>query len=111
MAYSFILEKDNPSKNWEEIFKNGTGAKDDPNLYPSMDEILARFDVTRKITLEVFDSQTDADMERESYAPEELKEIFPTVAACLMMCGAHWWSHRGQVVDCRKSLGRERLGF
>ena len=111
LVHSFILGKDNPNKDWEEIFNNGTDAKDDPNLYPSMDEILARFDVTRKMTLEVFDSLTEADMERESHAPEELKEIFPTVAACLMMSGAHWWSHRGQVVDSRKSLGRERLGF
>ncbi len=107
LIHSFILGKDNPNKDWEEIFKNGTYAKDDPSLYPSMDEILAQFDVTRKKTLEVIDSLTEADMERESQSPQELKEIFPTVAACLMMSGAHWWSHRGQVVDSRKSLGKE----
>ncbi len=108
---SFILGKDNPNKDWEKLFKHGTDAKEDQSLYPSMDEILSRHDVTRKKTLEVIDSLTEADMERESHAPQVLKEIFPTIAACLMMSGAHWWSHRGQVVDSRKSLGKEWLGF
>jgi hypothetical protein len=85
----FILGKDNPNKNWEELFKNGTDAKEDPGLYPSMDEILVKFDVTRKKTLGVIDPMTEVDMEGESHTTQELKEIFPTIAACWMMSGAY----------------------
>ena len=34
LIHSFILGKDNPNKDWEAIFKNGTDAKDDPSSLP-----------------------------------------------------------------------------
>jgi hypothetical protein len=109
LVSKFIQGKDHSLCKWDSLFGKGADPVADLCRYPSMDELLAEFEVVRAETLKFVNSLTDDDLDKPSHAPEDLKDIFGTVGQCLLMIGLHGTFHAGQVADARRSAGRNPL--
>ncbi len=91
---------------FEPLFAGGTTPLDDAGAYPSYDEVLGVFRAQRSLTLAALDRLSDADLDRETNAPPDMKEWLPTVGqTCMLMIG-HQHFHMGQVSDARRAMGR-----
>ncbi len=92
-----------------EMFAMGNEPSTDAAQYPSMDELLEKFEQIRAATLAHLDTLSDADLQKESYAPEEFGPMFGTVGACFAAMQTHMMFHTGQVADARRAAGRKPL--
>ena len=77
--------------------------------YPTMDELLEKFEQIRSATIAHLDSLRDEQLAEKSHAPEEFGEPFATVAGCFAAMQTHMAFHTGQVADARRAAGREPL--
>ncbi|MHC4444148.1 MAG: DinB family protein [Planctomycetota bacterium] len=109
LVSGFIQGQENPLSKWDSLFGQGAEPVADLCRYPSMDELLAKYEKVRAETHRFVDSLTAADLDKPSHAPQDLKEIFGTVGQCLIMIGLHSTFHAGQVADARRSAGRKPL--
>ena len=87
----------------------GSEATTDASAYPTMDEILVKFEQIRAATIAHLDTLTDADLDAPSHAPAEFGEMFGTVASCFAAMSNHMAFHTGQVADARRAAGRSPL--
>ena len=87
----------------------GSEASTDADVYPSIDELMAKFEEIRSATLAHLDSLTDADLDAPSHAPAEFGPMFGTVGACFAAMASHISFHAGQVADARRAAGRGPL--
>ena len=104
----FILGKPN---RFPELENCGMGNEPTTNAadYPSMDELLAKFEQIRSATLAHLDTLSEEDLSNKSHAPEEFGDAFGTVGACFAAMGTHMAFHTGQVADARRAAGRKPL--
>lgn len=104
----FILGKPN---RFPELKNCGAGSTPttDARDYPSMDELLAKFETIRAATLAHLATLSEADLDKKSYAPEKYGEFFGTIGACFAAMTSHMAMHAGQVADARRAAGREPL--
>lgn len=104
----FILGKPN---RFPELENCGMGNQPTTNAsdYPSMDELLGKFEEIRTATLAHLDTLSDDDLDKKSNAPEEFGEMFGTVGACFAAMAIHMAFHTGQVADARRAAGRDPL--
>ncbi len=93
---------------WESLFgHDGDGPKDDASIYPSFDELLAKWEEVRAFTLATLDSMSDDDLDKPAPGcPEEWKSWFGTIGMCFTTQIIHPTMHYGQLADIRRSLGR-----
>ena len=77
--------------------------------YPSMDELLAKFEEIRSASLAHLDTLSEEDLDQKSHAPEEFGGGFATVGSCFSAMQTHVAFHAGQVADARRAAGREPL--
>ena len=105
----FILGKPNRFPELEAQFAMGTTPSTNANDYPSMDELLGKFEEIRSATLAHLDTLTDDDLDKPSHAPEEYSDFFGTVGACYAAMSTHMSFHAGQVADARRAAGRGPL--
>jgi hypothetical protein len=77
--------------------------------YPSMGELMAKFEEIRSATLAHLDTLSDEDLDQKSHAPAEWGEHFGSVASCFAAMQTHMAFHTGQVADARRAAGREPL--
>ncbi len=105
----FVLGQPNRFPEWEGVFSMGSAPSTDAGKYPSMDELLAKFEEMRAATLAHLDTLSDDDLDQPSHAPEEFREYFGTVGACYAAMCSHVSFHTGQVAVARKAAGREPL--
>jgi hypothetical protein len=105
----YIQGDANPLAHWQDIFGQGSEPVADASRYPSFDEVLTKFQQTRAHTLKVLASLTDADLDKPSRAPEEMRQYFGTVGACFAVVILHFTYHGGQVADSRRAAGRKPL--
>jgi len=87
----------------------GSTPSTDASQYPSMDELLGKFEEIRSATLAHLDSLRDDDLDQKSHAPAEFGPPFATVGACFAAMATHMAFHSGQVADARKAAGRAPL--
>ena len=92
-----------------ECFAMGTHPSTDASDYPSMDELLVKFEEIRSATLAHLETLSENDLDAKSHAPEEYGPLFGTVGACFAAMGTHMAFHTGQVADARRAAGREPL--
>ena len=92
-----------------EAFAMGNTPTTNAADYPSMDELLSKFEQIRSATIAHLDTLSDEDLDQKSHAPEEFGEMFGTVGACFAAMATHMAFHTGQVADARKALGRSPL--
>ena len=105
----FILGKPNRFPELEGVVSMGTTPSTDASQYPSMDELLGKFEEIRAATLAHLETLTDADLENPSHAPEEFGAWFGTIGACFAAMTTHVAFHAGQVADARRAAGRPPL--
>jgi hypothetical protein len=105
----FILGKVNRFPEWDGVFSMTATPSTDASVYPSMDELLAKFEEMRAATLAHLDTLSDDDLDARSHAPEEFGPHFGTVGACFAAMSGHSSFHTGQVADARRAAGREPL--
>ena len=105
----FILGKPNRFPELESLFGMGSTPTTDASQYPSMDELMGKFEEVRSATLAHLDTLNDEDLSARSHAPEEFGAAFGTVGACYAAISTHMAFHAGQVADCRRAAGKDVL--
>ncbi len=105
----FILGKPNRFPELEKAFATGTSPTANADDYPSMDELLSKFEQMRAATLAHLETLSDEDLAAPSHAPEEFGDEFRTVGSCFSAMSVHMAFHAGQVADARRAAGREVL--
>lgn len=109
LIHQYVAGKENPVADWEEMFNAGTDPSDDASKYPPMEEVLEKFQAVRSGTMEILANTTDADLDKPSQVPEEMKEFFGTNAQCWAAALIHIGFHGGQAADARRAAGRPPL--
>ena len=92
-----------------ESFSMGTTPSTDASQYPSMDELMGKFEEIRAATLAHLNTLSEQDLDKPSQAPEDFGAPFATVGACFAAMSGHMNFHAGQVADCRRADGRNPL--
>lgn len=105
----FILGKPNRFPELESAFSMGSTPTADASQYPSMDELMGKFEQIRSASLAHLNSLSDADLDKRSHAPDEFGPPFATVGACFAAMVGHMSFHGGQVADARRAAGRAPL--
>ncbi len=93
----------------KDLFSSGTTPQANASMYPSFDELMAKFEQIRAATLAHLDTLSDENLDKPSHAPEEFGAYFGTVGACFGGMSTHVAFHGGQVADARRAAGREPL--
>ena len=105
----FILGQPNRFPELEEQFSMGTSPTANADDYPSMDELLGKFEQIREATLTHLDTLSEEDLDKPSHAPEEFGDFFGSVGACFAAMCNHVAFHAGQVADARRAAGKSPL--
>lgn len=105
----FILGQPNRFPELESEFSMGSKPTADADKYPSIDELMGKFQQIRAATLAHLDTLSEADLDKKSHAPEEFGPTFGTVGSCFAAMSTHVAFHAGQVADARRSSGRDPL--
>ena len=104
----------NPAAAWDHLFPGGTQPSDDPAIYPAYDQLLSVWADAHERSLKFVASLSEADLDRRPDAvPAPLSEMdtFQSVGRILSFIAGHEMSHRGQLAEIRRSLGRPILGM
>jgi hypothetical protein len=92
-----------------EVCSMGKPPSMDASEYPSMDELLGKFEEIRSASLAHLDTLSEADLDGSTHAPEEFGPSFGTVGAVFAAMSTHMSFHAGQVADARRAAGRDPL--
>jgi uncharacterized damage-inducible protein DinB len=105
----FMLGESNPLAEWEDVF-DGINTSGDATRYPPFDQVLAKCREMRAWTMALVDSLSEEDLDRVSAnTPQGFEETFGTYRLCLQYLADHWYMHRGQLADARRSAGMDRM--
>ncbi len=64
----------------------------------------------REGTFAVLDSLSEVELDKPSAkAPSGFDEEFGTHRLCLQYVADHWYMHRGQLADARRTAGLDRM--
>ena len=96
----------NPLAGWDELFKGGSTPKDDVSAYPSHEELLKACHEAREATITLLESYSEDDLNQESaHTPPGYDVEFGTHRDCFQFTAAHWYMHRGNLADAKRSAG------
>ncbi len=96
-----------PLPEWKDLFGRGSEPVQDIEIYPSVDELMLKFEEIRAHTLSVLDGMSEDDLDQPSKnIPPGRENVFGTAGQCFLMVSIHPLMHYGQVADARRSLGR-----
>lgn len=105
-----MLGRENPLAHWKELFGNGSEPSAEAARYPTFDVVKKAFLDQRAEVVKVLNTLTDADLDQPSKAcPPELKQFVGTYGQCFLLAIMHPMTHRGQVADARRAVGRKPL--
>lgn len=93
---------------WEELFKNGSPCKDDPDgtIYPAMEAIASHCLTGYKAVLAALPEVPDEVFSRPNPGEGRMKELLPTAGALVtFLTTGHPMSHIGQVSAWRRFMG------
>ncbi len=105
----FILGQPNRFPELEANFAMGTTPSTDASQYPTMEELLAKFEQIRAATLAHLETLSEDDLDKPSHASDEFGDFFGTVGACFSAMSTHMNFHAGQVAVARLAAGRKPL--
>jgi uncharacterized damage-inducible protein DinB len=111
---SFITGEPSPRASWEATLGGGTTPVADASAYPSYETLMDAWKAEYEKTLALLAEQTDASLDaRPKALPDSLKDhpSFRSVGHVLMLIAMHEMSHRAQLADVRRALGRGVLAF
>lgn len=105
----FMLGRENPVADWEEVF-DGADVSGDIDHFPPFDQVLAKCRAVRDSTLALLDSLSEHDLDKPSAkVPKGFEDTFGTYRQCLQYAADHWYMHRGQLADARRAAGLQRM--
>ena len=107
----FIRGERNRFADLNKVFGAGTTPTTNADDYPSLDELLDKFEEIRGSVLAYLDTLSEEDLDKPSHAPEKFGEKFATVGACLIAMTLHPVFHAGQVADARRMLGKSPISL
>ncbi len=100
----------NPVEELSHFFAGGMEPDPSASGYPSYDVLLATLVRLRREGMDWLNSMSEADLDSVSKAaPPGFEPFFGTWRQCLLIQAMHWMNHRGQLADCRRAAGRERM--
>lgn len=104
---TLMTGRPNPYAHWESLFGATTEPTGDASAYPTFHELLRAFQDTRRETLHLLDSLTDDDLDQPAAirVPEAPADL-GTYAGCFTIMILNFLTHRGQVADARRAIGR-----
>jgi len=105
----FVTGGENPLAKWKDLFGGGSEPVADAKKYPSWDEVLRAFEQARANTLKTLERLSEADLDRPTNAPENMKAFFGTVGQVFAFIPVHAAMHAGQVTDARRAAGKKPL--
>ncbi|MGV6814368.1 MAG: DinB family protein [Phycisphaerales bacterium] len=111
IMHTIVLGKEScPLDEWKDLFGHSSLPKTDASIYPSFDELLAKWEEVRAFTFETLATFSDDDLDQPAPGcPEEWKSWFGTIGMTFATQIMHPTMHYGQLADIRKALGRELL--
>ena len=105
----FILGQRSRFAELNEQFGVGSKPSTNPDEYPSVDQLIGKFQEIRAAILTHLETMTDDDLDKASHAPEKFGPKFATIGGCLIALTLHPAFHAGQVSDSRRADGRPPL--
>jgi len=108
-----IRGDESPYAKWDHLFQGGTEPQTDPTIYPAYDELLEAYRDIHHKSLNALETTPSTQFDQAPEAvPESYREFpdFESVGRLLLFIAMHEMSHRGQLADIRKSLGRKPFG-
>ena len=107
---AILFGEPNPVAHWEPLFGTGTQPRDDANLYPSFDEVLATYRDLRKRNLKLLDELGDPDLDRAPKAvPPGFENMMTSYGNTLLLVALHNMVHYGEIAVARRAAGRKPL--
>lgn len=106
---AMISGQENPYVQWKTLFSGGTEPLPDPARYPPYSEILEAYDATHHSLVQLLGEIGDAGLKEAPIAVREQlrsEPDFQSSARLFMFIAMHEMSHRGQLADARRMLGR-----
>ncbi len=108
LVQKYMLGEKNPLSHWAEMFGVGTEPVNNPDKYPSFEEVINTFKEINKKTMAVIDSLSDEDVEQTcKNCPQGYEDFIGTYWKILLTVGMHTSFHKGQVADARRALGKK----
>lgn len=105
-----LFGEKNPVEHWGPLFAFGTEPQADASVYPSFDEVLQTYRRLRERNLKVLDEIGESGLDRPTKSPPKgLEEALGTFGKTFLTIAIHQMSHRGQVADARRAIGRKPL--
>lgn len=100
----------NPVESLIPLFDGGSTPDPVGMNYPAYDDLLAKLASLREETMAWLEPLDESDLDQASKVVRPgFESFFGTWRSCLLMKAMHWMNHRGQLADCRRSAGRERM--
>ena len=108
---TFMLGEPNPLAHWEETF-DGAEVSTAAGDFPGFDEVRAECRGVRRWTLKRLGGMSERHLDAACAAvPEGVEHLFGTYRRCFQYASDHWYMHRGQLADCRRAAGIDRMWF
>lgn len=107
---AMISGRDNPLQSWKELFSGGTSPVSDGSGYPDYESVLATFEKTHQGCLNLLVEIGESRLEDKPVNVWEMvadDPDFQSNAKLFLFIAMHEMSHRGQLADARRVLGRK----
>ena len=105
-----IFGEPNPVARWAPLFAAGTEPKADAGAYPSFDEVLRTYRDLRARNLKILEEIGESGLDRPTKSPPRgLEQALSTVGRTFLIIAMHHMSHRGQLCDARRAIGRKPI--
>lgn len=111
VVWKFMLGQPNPLAEWESSF-DGSDTSGNASDYPPFERVFDKCVEMRERTVELVGSLCEDDLDRDSAeVPAGFEDTFGTFRHCLQFVADHWYMHRGQLADARRTAGIDRMWF
>lgn len=105
-----LFGEPNPAEKWAPLFAPGTEPKTDAGAYPSFDEVLRTYRDLRARNLQILERLGEAGLDQPTKNPPKgLEDRLGTAGDTFLLIAMHQMSHRGQVCDARRAVGRKPI--
>jgi hypothetical protein len=105
-----LFGEPNPLASWAPLFAPGSEPKPDGADCPSIEEVIRTYRDLRAKNIQMLEQIGEAGLDRPTVAPPKgLEDIMKTFGEAFLVMALHQMSHRGQIADSRRALGRAPL--
>ncbi len=107
---AMVTDVPNPHGCWKALFEGGSQPLPDLATYPAYAEVMKAYEATHQNVLTVLDELTELQLNARPPAVWDVLQEdpqFQTIGQVLLFIALHEMSHRGQLADARRALGRK----